>query len=179
MKTENNIAPQDKEPALCGQRKCEVCGKPFTHWRKDQIACSFCSKKVAKFRRAIRARNELAARQPQYCEYCGKKLTITRLNGRKKKFCNRRCFDLSRQKGKWVVSHGRSQYERQHDWYLKNRAKAKENNFNYNLFGTSQIPPKLKIASALVKIGKSKNGMFIKHSIINNVLKGETYVVYE
>lgn len=179
MKNMNYSAKQDKNPASFGQRKCEVCENLFTPWRKDQIACSFCSKKVTNFRRAKIAREALAACQPKNCEHCGKEFNVTRLNGRKKRFCNRKCYSLSRQKGMWIVTHGRSKREAQREWYLNNMAKAKENNFNYNLFGTSRIPQKLKVASALVKIGKSVNGKLIKHSIINKVLEGETHAAYE
>ncbi len=98
MKTNNNSAPKDKEPASCGQRKkreppttsiCKYCGKTFVvnMYKILEGKGNYCSKPC----------QHLASRKGKLfnCERCGKPFYSTykrkEFQGRGK-YCSKKCF---------------------------------------------------------------------------------------
>lgn len=84
MKNMNYSAPQDKEAASCGQRKCEECGNAFTPTSnsKGKFCSHSCQGKHFHKERTLLLN----------CKYCGSEFEInTYEKKRNPKFCSSQC----------------------------------------------------------------------------------------
>ena len=188
MENMNYSAPQNKEPASCGQRKkCIFCGAEF--WRPGNQGV-YCSLECRSQHR------HLKTMEVRLCSECGLLFFVKKTSPAR--FCSRDCsmvtFHSRREKARHYRGkeiQGRKQTSR--NGFIKSRsssfgkARHRECENLRKWFGTAEVPESVRRANALRYIGSRISGgrpvrqidKSVIKTIINRIEKGETYAAYE
>lgn len=96
---------------------CEVCGKPFTAYRRDKRFCSTACMGRERYRRTA-GRTQALKRENVPCQYCGEPFTPKRIDAR---YCSKVCRSRAYNEANRVAIR-----ERQRLWVENNQEKRKE-----------------------------------------------------